>query len=1023
MIFPLSRSHRALVTCLVLGVIACFPDSTDTTRVIELQTEEVTSPDVAVSPDGAVLAFSLLGQLFSVPTTGGTALQLTFGPFYHQDPTFAPDGRRLAFVSDQDGSEGNVFVMDLETREITQVTHERWAGRPAWSPNGRSLLYLSYAEGVQLWCQKETRVHELDLESNAVRVLDASERAIRSVFYTIDGHAGWSVVEPADEDQVETRVEVVTEEGSPSVVATIADIADRVAPSPDGSGFYARRQRRGRTSSTTGASIIRVSEASAETAITDVSRRYCWYGHPRFAVAQDGRSLFIGAGGHLWRVSTADGAREEIPFQATVRLRIAAPTPVSNIALPRVSETPTVSSPRLTPDGHALIFGALGFLWRQRLDGGPAERVTEDDAFEREPAISPDGRHLAYVRGANGQQEIRVLDLESGADRTIHRGDYFWDLTWHPGGEKLVVASRDREGFSVIGLDLADPGKEQLITRTGSGFFSPRPHFSRDGQWLYYRFDDVDQPEASMEFWPEIKDTATIQRLSLAADAEAQPLAKMPSHLSHALVSPDGRWLAFRRNAELWIAPLDDDVTTVSEERARQLSHTGGIGFAFTPDGQSLIYAAEGRVWKRSLSDDAPSEVPIQLVVDREVARPLLLRRVRLLDFSSGAFGPEVSMFVDGGRIRWIDSESDREVPLETQVLDAEGRYAIPGLIDFHNHVGFSRNDGVEANKTANVAYGVTTVRVAGGDEVGWVAALAERSSLTSSPIPRYVYAGDWLLGRPGYGYSERSVWLRSEDQVRSSIQHNKDVGASFIKSSWMLPWPLQLVAANEARQARLPIAIHGIGMQEVVRGVTLGYKFLEHLEPNSRFHDDVQQLLAISGTYWTPTLSIMGGTTVLFMEEPERLTDAKFCAFFSGSCRRDDEGQGPQLDSPRVQRARMRQTSQLGDLREARAHGVNVLVGTDHYDVPGFYTHIEMESFVLAGFTPLEVLELSTRRAALALGVAQDLGTLEVGKLADIVLLDANPLENIKNTQTIWRVMKGGWVFDPEELRPRTEK
>jgi imidazolonepropionase-like amidohydrolase len=861
------------------------------------------------------------------------------------------------------------------------------------------------------------------LESNAVRVLDASERVIRSVFYTIDDHAGWSVVEQADEDQAETRVELFTDEGSPSVVATIADIADRVAPSPAGSGFYARRQRHWRTTWATTASIIRVSEASAETAITDVTRRYCWYRHPRFAVARDGRSLFIGDGGHLWRVSTADGAREEVPFQATVRLRIAAPTPVPNIALPRSSETLTISSPRLTPDGRTLIFGALGFLWRQKLDGGPAERLTKDDAFEREPAISPDGRHLAYVRGANGQQEIRVLDLESGADRTIHRGEYFWDLTWHPGGEKLVVASRDREGFSVIGLDLADPGKEQLITRTGAGSFSPRPHFSRDGQWLYYRFDAVD-PVASVKVvrpWSEIKDTATIQRLSLAADAEPQPVAKMPSHLSHALVSPDGRWLAFRRNTELWIAPLDDDVTTVSEERARQLSHTGGVGFAFTPDGQSLIYAAEGRVWKRSLSDDAPGEVPIQLVVDREVARPLLLKRVRVLDFSSGAFGPEVSMFVDGGRIRWVDSGSEREVPQETQVLDAEGRYAIPGLFDFHNHVGFFPPFGVEGNETAHVAYGVTTVRVL-GSEVGWVAALAERSSLTSSPIPRYVHAGDFLLGRP-MGYSGRSLWLRSEDQVRSSIQHNKDAGASFIKVYYSLPWPLQLVAAHEARQARLPIAAHGMRMQEVVRGVTLGYTYLEHLEPNSRFHDDVQQLLAISGTYWTPTLSIMGGTSVLFMEDPERSTDAKFCAFFPRSCRRDDEGRGPQLDSPRGRSARMIQTNEFGTLREARAHGVNVLVGSDRATVPGFYIHIEMESFVLAGFTPLEVLELSTRRAALALGVAQDLGTLEPGKLADIVLLNANPLKDIKNTQSIWRVIKGGWVFDPEELQPRTDR
>lgn len=129
MILPPLRSARWLLTYLALGMQACHPDSSDPTRSIELQTEEVTSPDVAVSPDGSALVFSLLGQLFSVPTTGGTALQLTTGPCYNDDPTVAPDGRRLAFVSNRDGSEGNVFVTDLETREITQVTHEQWAGR------------------------------------------------------------------------------------------------------------------------------------------------------------------------------------------------------------------------------------------------------------------------------------------------------------------------------------------------------------------------------------------------------------------------------------------------------------------------------------------------------------------------------------------------------------------------------------------------------------------------------------------------------------------------------------------------------------------------------------------------------------------------------------------------------------------------------------------------------------------------------------------------------------------------------
>ena len=117
----------------------------DPTRSIKITTKEVTDPDVAVSSDGSWLVFTALGHLFQLPTTGGEAKQLTSGPYYDSAPAISPDGTRVAFISDRDvSSQGNVFVLDLASGQIHQLTDEAWVDRPVWSPDGKSLVFLSY---------------------------------------------------------------------------------------------------------------------------------------------------------------------------------------------------------------------------------------------------------------------------------------------------------------------------------------------------------------------------------------------------------------------------------------------------------------------------------------------------------------------------------------------------------------------------------------------------------------------------------------------------------------------------------------------------------------------------------------------------------------------------------------------------------------------------------------------------------------------------------------------------------------
>ena len=138
----LFRTAICLLMCVLIFPVAGA-------RTIEFETTEVTAADVALSPDGQWLIFTMLGHLFRLPVAGGTAEQLTFVPYYDTDPVFSPDGSRLAFVSDRDGSDGNIFVLELATGQITQVTHEPWAGRPTWSPDGQAIVYLRFGRRGQ----------------------------------------------------------------------------------------------------------------------------------------------------------------------------------------------------------------------------------------------------------------------------------------------------------------------------------------------------------------------------------------------------------------------------------------------------------------------------------------------------------------------------------------------------------------------------------------------------------------------------------------------------------------------------------------------------------------------------------------------------------------------------------------------------------------------------------------------------------------------------------------------------------
>jgi Tol biopolymer transport system component len=963
------------------------------TRTIEFDTKQVTQPDVALTPDGKTLIFTMLGHLFSLPVDGGSAEQLTFGPYYDSDPAISPDGSRVAFVSDRDGSEDNIFVLDLGSKQVSPLTKEVRAGRPAWSPDGQAVVYKRFEPHYP----SSTRavVCRLPLAGGEAETVSSPLRFFGSLFFLPDSRLAWSLSElDSKSSRWSTRVEAVNRQGLATALATFDGAADRVILSPSGDGFYFRRRGTRRMGLQPDEICFLSIPDGAERSIIPANG-ISGATRPCFAVAPDNKTLYFGQAGRLWKVLLPAGARLPIPMQARVKLEVESITPPAAAVVARSSAEPRwIMTPRLTPDGKAIIFGAAGFLWRRPLEGGEAKRISAGDVYEDGPSISPDGNRLAFVRLQGTLSSLMVLDLKTRQIRTIASGASYSEPGWSRDGGKLVFGEFGSVGSHIVSVSLADGKKEELagVGIATMGMWSPRPHLSVDGMWLYYTADTSGKGE--------------FYRLPLKEKQKAEMVTCLSRHVSDGQVSPDGKWLAFRRNKEIWIAPFGN--IPVSDDQVRQLSAEGGDSFAFIFDSSALVYSVGNNVWRQPVAGGERQQIPVRLELPHPTPKPMLLRGVRVLDFTSAGFGTPTTVFIEQGRIAWIGSESGHSIPSDAEVIDCSARFAIPGLFDFHVHAA-------GANQASFLAYGVTSARDVGGS-ISWFNGAKDRSEYSADPVPRYFFSGEIFEGEhPHWG--DGFLQIYDEQSARQYVRRFKEWGADFIKIYPSLPWPLQHAAVDEARRLGFPVVAHALATEGIVKSVTWGCLSLEH-GSSELYFDDVAQMLSLSGTRWVPTLAVDGADALLLRDEPERLSEPKFRAFTpEGAIQEALFGSYMKnFDDIALRGGVMSLLVRVG---EAHRRGVKLNAGTDPSNPECFFgpsLHWEMARFVQAGLTPLEVLHIATEEAAATVGAA-DLGTLAPGKIADVVLLSADPLQDIHNTEAIWRVIKGGWLFDPDKM------
>jgi imidazolonepropionase-like amidohydrolase/Tol biopolymer transport system component len=1000
--------------------------------------------DLDVSPDGRTIAFALLGDIYTMPIAGGTPRRISEGMAWEVQPRFSPDGRRIAFTSDRGGGD-NIWVMNADGSDKRQVTKEdfRLLYQPSWSPDGQFIAAKKHFTTGRSLGTGEIWLYHVSGGAGQPIVKRASEQAQKElgepafspdgerIYYTRNVSPG-PIFEYAQDSNTELfAVEAITlATGEVSTVISAPGGAVRPTPSPDGKSIAFMRREQNMS-----ALFVRDIASGRERRLVgdldrDMQETWAVTGvYPNIAWTPDNRSIVFWANGKLKRVDASGANLRDIPFQISDSREVVAPVHPQIEVAPDRFTTKMARFATLSPDGRTIVFESLGKLWLKPAAGGAARRLTtgNDGARELFPAWSRDGKSLAYVRWTDaGLGTIHVTGPGGGAGRAlVGAPGHYGRLAFSPDGRTLAFEIRAGGGLT-SSSGAGSPGIWRVATaggepvRVATGVTAP--HFGAANDRLFANAGGGGkQSLVSMDLSGEAR--RTLASGEMATDFR---------------VSPDGRLVAFRQNYEVQVMPLlpaAQDVPADSKGGALPVARAsrGGADWVdWSADGKRLgwsmgptYYQVESATLLRDApaGKDAPAFQPpvsgISLAMDVAADKPrglIALTGARILTMA-GADGGVIEngvLVVQGDRILAVGPADSTTIPAGATRIDASGKTIMPGLVDAHAHGPFGTGGEIipEQNwvQQQALALGTTTVHDP-SNRASEVFAAKEYQQAGKFLSPRVFSTGEIV-----YGAKSARVFaeVNGLDDALTHVRRLKSQGALSIKN-YNQPRRNQRQQVIEAgRRENMQVvaeggSLFGLGITHIVDGNAT----FEHNLPVERFYDDVMQLWTGTKVNYTPTLVVSFGG--LGADPYWRAhTD-----IFNQPLLKAHTPPGVLAESFRRPIAPEDQYFEQIAAREAKRladKGVLVSIGA-HGQQPGIAAHWELWSFVRGGMSPLQALQTGTIQPAKSLGMDKDIGSLEAGKLADLIVLEANPLENIRNSEKVAQVMLGGRLYDAATL------
>lgn len=1008
-------------------------------KEVTITTDEGTWMNLDVSPDGEEIVFDLLGDIYVIPIEGGDATILREGLAYEIQPRFSPDGSHISFTSDAGGGD-NIWVMNRDGSDAHQVTNEdfRLLNNAVWSPEGNYLVAKKHFSSTrslgagELWLYHKSGGSGIQLVEKNNDQQDLGQPYVspdgRYVYYSESVYPGGHFQYNKDPNSQIYQVQRYDREtGETERVTGGAGGAISPTISPDGQKMAFVRRVRAKS-----VLYIHDLETGIETPVYDQmskDQQEAWaiFGpYTNFDWTPDGQHLVFWAKGKIHKLNVETLEDEVVPFEATATHQIYDAVSFKQNPAPETFKAKAIRHAVTSPDGDFLIFNGAGKLWTKELPNGIPERLTNSNLLEFDPAFSPDGTELIYTTWSDtAKGAIMSLDLTKRnptpqkltADKGIYRNPSF-----SPDGETILFRLEDgnnHQGYAYtkdqgIYSMPAGGGERQLVVENGTD-----PQFSADGKRIFF-------------LGGSYLDNA-FKSVDLSGNDERTHFTS--KYANNFVVSPDNKWVAFNELFKVYIAPFPrsgTDITLSADTKAIPVTHVAedaGINLHWSSGSDKLHWTLGEQYFSVELQDafdflsgksGSGEELPLgskegtsiglELDTDKPEGR-LALTGARVITMDGDEVIQNGTVVVHENRIEAVGSSDEVKIPSGTKVIDVSGKTVMPGIVDVHAHIGNFRQGQSPQQQWeyyANLAYGVTTAHDPSSN-TEMIFSQSEMVRAGNMVGPRIFSTGRILYGAD----AEFKAVINNYEDAKSAIERTKAFGAFSVKSYNQPRRNQRQQVIKAARELEVMVMPEGGSTFTHNMSMILdGHTGIEHNIPIYPAYNDVKTLWGESGTGYTPTLVVNYGSVSgeYYWYQHTKVWEKDRLLNFTPRSIVDSRSRHRKMIPQEEYEIGHIESASLA--KELYREGVTVNLGA-HGQLQGLGAHWELWMFHQGGMTEMEALHTATINGAKYIGMDHELGSLEEGKLADLIVIDGNPLEDIRQTENVTYTMVNGRLYD----------